>query len=282
MNKKVFTIITIVALITLISGCSKNNDIQISTLKFSNNKVSGEVRNLSNNRYKVNLNFLFTNGSIKEKESCEIIVEAKEKSTFSCSVYGINNDYNVSIDSYDLLKMKDDETFRDETALDNYEEINNIVNQYIKNGVLKYEDFSKYVFDNITIKYEGLSDTDHYYNVQYSAEIGININLYFNKKMELEEFRLSKSSDSITKSEKKIILSILNITENDFDNTDLETYKTFLKNDNYDDYPYLYDIIGNTEYKGVTFNTNKEKGITITDYKSTYLGLHYELSIKYN
>lgn len=265
----------------IITGCNNNDDIQISILEFKNNKVTGEIKNLSNNKYKVNLNLLFTNESIKEEETCEVIIDENKKTDISCSVYGLNDSYTVSIDSYDLVVIKKDETYEDEDILNNYEQINNIVNKYMKNGILKHEAFSDYKFKKLVIKYEALSIADHYYNVEYSPKSGISINLYFDEKMELEEVRLYKDSKSITKSEKNIILNNLNITEKDFNKSELDTYKMFLKNDDYDKYPYLYDIVGDTNYKGVTFTTNNEKEIVITDYKSTYLGTHYILSIEY-
>ena len=280
MKLKIIFFILITGLF-IITGCNNKGDIQILTLEFRNNKVTGEIKNLSNNKYKVNLNLLFTNESIKEEETCEVIIDENKNTDFSCSVYGLNDNYTVSVDSYDLVVIKKDETYEDEDILNNYEQINNIVNKYMKNGILKHEEFSEYKFKKLVIKYEDLSITDHYYNVEYSPKIGVRINLYFDEKMELEELRLYKDSKSITKTEKKIILKTLNITEKDFNNLELETYKKFLGNDDYDKYPYLYDNVGNTDYKGITFTTNNEKEIVITDYKSTYLGTHYILSIEY-
>lgn len=233
---KNFKNILLIFIIFLLVGCDKNwkNKIQISELKYDGTNIIGEIKNLTDSRYKLYIKFKFKSGTLEKQGNCDIVVESKQTTNLKCENKDINDSYSIEINNIELNEIRKDEMIYDEIELKNYPKIKKKSNEIIS-FLKKYPEFENMKFYYLSICYDECISAEHPIIMHYNLGSNKGLRIEFNSRYQLKQIDISGNmytypSIVINKSEKIALSNLFNIDENSILKDNLNDYNNIINN----------------------------------------------------
>ncbi len=208
-------------LVILLCGCKMSwmNKFQFSNLKYKDNYIVGKIKNTTNNKYKITVDFELKSGSLVEEDTCYLNVDPKQTKDIECIASYGEESYNVKIKQLEYTKIPtlEEKNFKnnDDISTDDlevyFEDIYHKHTLFNLSLLTKYSDNSDYPFIK-SISYK--DDKIQIYNSVVKENVSIDIleiysidnneldqyvaQLYYDTEDELKQFKNSFSLAMIT------------------------------------------------------------------------------------